>query len=293
MLVKSGYFDVVAVEAHAKPSDIATLQGIYELALDPVYARPLGVGNPLFLAALDARAYMETYGVAREHLALVVSKNKRSGLSNPRASFAARVEPEDVLEAPYVVEPLTKLDIASFVDAAVVFVVASEEAARRLTDRPVWIDGVGWSTEAGTGSLQWHAWGRMLSMRDAADMAYKMAGISSPANTFDFVEVEDRFSYMELLSIEEARLAPLGSAANMLEAGDLDRGGYLPVNPSGGSLAFGVPLEATGLARALEAVLQLRGEAGPNQLSDVRRALVLSWRGPPTYTSAALVLSSE
>ncbi len=292
MLIKTGLARTVVVEAHAKPSDIETLQEIYELALDPLHIRPLGVKNPFFLAGLDATAYMERTGVDREYFALVAAKNKRNGLLNPRASYAAKIDVEDVLQAEPIVYPLTGYEIAGFTDAAIVMVLASEEVAKNHPNT-VWLEGVGWATETGTGAVEWHAWGSMPSIRQATRMAYRMAGISDPYDETDFAEVEDRFSFMELLAIEEAGLASEGQAADMLEAGDFDFNGAYPVNPSGGSLAVGVSLEATGLARLLEAVLQLRGEAGGHQLSDAYRALVVSWRGPPSYTSLAAIVSID
>ncbi len=131
----------------------------------------------------------------------------------------------------------------------------------------------------------------MRFLRMAADMAYAQAGVANPSRAFDVAEVEDRFSYAELLALEELRLVEEGSAHRRLEAGDLSRQGSLPVNPGGGSLAMGVAFEATGLARLLEAVLQLRGQAHPYQVEGAERAVVASWRGPPTFTGTVLVLS--
>lgn len=291
MLVKTGYFDIVAVEAHAKPSDIATLSEIYELALDPLHHRPVGPANPLFMMAFDAQAYMLRTGADRSHLALVAAENRTRGLANPRASLAGRVTIDDVLESEPVMDPLTSYDIAGFVDAAVVVVVARESIAVKLTDKPVFIDGIGYATETGTGTLEWHSWGRMPSMRMAATIAYGQAGIGDPLSATDFAEVEDRASVYQLIALEELGLAPEGEAHKLYERGEYELDGAYPVNPSGGSLAMGVALEATGLVRLLEAVLQLRGEAGGNQLKGVERAIVASWRGPPTTTSMVAVLS--
>ncbi|MGC9071235.1 MAG: thiolase domain-containing protein [Acidilobus sp.] len=293
MLIRSGLANVVAVEAHGKPSEIRTLQEVYNMALDPLHVRPLPTGNPFFLAGLDAQAYMQRTGASREHIAMVAVKNRNNGLYNERASFASRITLDDVLSAPYAIYPMSRYEIADFSDASITFVLASEEAARKYTDRIVWLEGVGFSTETGSGAVEWHEWGRMLSLRDAALMAYKTAEIrGSPAGTFDLAEVEDRFSFMELLTAEELMLAKEGEAPKLLEQGHFNRDGPLPVNPSGGSLAMGVPLEATGLARLLEAVLQLRGEAGRHQVKGARRALVAAWRGVPTFTSAVAILSS-
>jgi acetyl-CoA C-acetyltransferase len=291
MMVRSGVFKVVVVEAHAKPSSIVTLQEVYEFSLDPVI-RTLKIPNPLFQAGLDAAAYMRRSGASREHLAMVAVKNKTRGLLNPRASHSAKVTLDEVLNSKPVVYPLTRYEIAGFTDVAINVVLASEDVARRFGDKHVWIDGVWWATEVGTGAIEWHEWGRMPSMRMAALGAYKLAGIEDPLRQTDFAEVEDRFSYMELLALEELGLGGDG-VHRLLEQGYYNPGGGYPVNPSGGSLSIGVTLEATGLSRLLEAILQLKGEAGGVQLKDVRRAIVASWRGPPTYTSAVAVVSKD
>ncbi len=283
MLIKTGYFDVVTVEAHAKPSDIKTFDGIMELAFDPNYMRPIAPPNYHFLAALEARAFMELADARREDLALVVAKNKNVGLLNPRAISAAPVSPADVLKAPIVSDPLTAMDIADPVDAAVVVVVASDDAVKRLDveDRAVWIEGIGYSTE--TGSFERHELGRAPSVRLAAARALGEASVSNAFNDLDFIETEDRYSFMELLTLFEAGVSQ--DPVRDLREGAFDPGGPLPVNESGGSLSWGWPLEATGLLRLVHAVERIRAEGS--------RGLVISWRGIPTYTSAAVVLSGE
>ncbi len=292
MLVKTGYFDVVALESHAKPSDISSLAKVYELAYDPLVLRPVmtGTGNPYAIIALDAVRFMHERGVGRESFAVVAAKNKRNGLANPRASYASRVDVETILSSDYAVYPFTRYELAPFADAAVVVVVARRGVVKG-EGVDVVVKGVGWSTEAGTGAFEWHEVGAARALRDAAGMAYRMAGVKSPGRWFDLAEVEDRASFLEILSIETLGLAR-GNADKLLEEGYFDRDGTLPVNPSGGSLAMGVSLEATGLSRLLEAVLQLRGQAGGHQVEGVERALVASWRGPPTTTWSVAVLSA-
>ncbi|MCX8196251.1 MAG: thiolase domain-containing protein [Acidilobaceae archaeon] len=288
MMIRSGLAELVAVEAHGKPSDVKTLQEIYELALDP-QLRALKPGNPFFLAGLDAVAYMRRSGARREHFALVAVKNRRRGLRNPRASHAASIELKAVLNARPAIYPLTRHEIAGFTDAAISVVMASEQKARELRSEPIWLEGIWWSTEVGSGSVEWHEWGSMPSARLAAKEAYRQAGLKDPRRQTDFAEVEDRFSFMELLFLEELGMAPEG-AHKLLESGYFDAEGSYPVNPSGGSLSLGTSFEATGLMRLLEAVLQLRGEAGGVQLRGAERAVVASWRGVPSYTSAVAVL---
>jgi len=281
MLIRTGYFDIVSVEAHAKPSDIKTFDGIMELAFDPNYLRPVAPPNYHFYAALEARAFMELSRASREDLALVVAKNKNVGLFNPRAVTAAPVSPCDVLEAPIVSDPLTAMDIANPVDAGVTVVLANDETVKRLgvDEKAVWIEGIGYATE--TGSFERHEIGRAPSVRVAAVRALGDAGITNAFNDLDFVETEDRYSFFEPLTLFEAGISQ--DPIKDLREGAYDPGGPLPVNLSGGSLSWGWPLEATGLLRLVHAVEFIRRDGG--------KGLVISWRGTPTYTSSAVVLS--
>lgn len=289
MLIKTGQFDIVVAESHAKPSDIINMHDVMLFAMDPITIRAINTPNYHALAALEAQAYMTRYNVPREALAYVVVKNKRNALYNDRASYGANLTIDEVLNSPYAVSPLTKLDIAPFVDAAVVVVLAGEDVARRYTDTPVWVDGIHWITE--DPSLEFHNWEFPIHAMKAAEVAYKMAGIQDPIKELHFAEIDARYSFKELQFIEALKLAPIGEAHKLLLEGAFDRDGLFPVNPSGGALGEGVPLEVHGLARLVDAVLQLRGEAGRMQLSKAERAVIHSWRGVPTTTSVVAVLS--
>lgn len=284
MMIRSGQFDVVVVESHAKPSDVETLGDIVNMSMDPITMAPLRLENPHALAALEARLYMGRTGAKEEDLAAVVVRAKRNAMRNPRASFAMNVGIDDYLASGKTLDPLRRLDVAPLVDAAVVVVLASEEEARRLTDSPVWVRGVGWSTE--TSQWELHDMEYPRHAAEAARMAYRIAGIDDPGKAIQFAEVDNRYSFKELQFIEALGLAGRGEAVKMLREGAFEAGGRLPVNASGGALGEGVPFEAHGLARLLYAVEALRGVHGP----DGEVALVHGWRGVPTTTSAAVVL---
>lgn len=285
MMIKTGMFDVVVVESHGKPSDIVTMNEIMFMATDPISIRPLMIPNVHALAALEARAYMSKYGVEERHLDAVVEKAHKAGARNSRAVFAS---PGKLRSAtPTVVDPLREADIAGFVDAAVVVVLASDKVIRDYTDTPVWVDGVWWSTEGST--LELHDWSFPVHAREAAEGAYKQAKITDPAKEVGFAEVDNRYSFKELQHIEALKLAPVGSAKDLLLDGAFDPGGRLPVNLSGGALAEGVPLEVHGLARLSYAVGVMRGDIKAEvDKRDV--AVVHSWRGVPTTTSVVAVL---
>jgi acetyl-CoA C-acetyltransferase len=124
-------------------------------------------------------------------------------------------------------------------------------------------------------------------------MAYRQAGMRHPLREIDFAEVDDTYAYKELQALEALGLFGPGEAGELTEAGFTTPDGDLPVNVSGGSLGMGHLLDATGLARVLEAVLQLRGDAGPRQLEDVEVGVVQSWRGVPTTSGAVAILSNR
>src|SRR5207245_1524055 len=165
MLIRSGVAEVVACEAHSKTSDVLTLPDVVAFALDPVFERPLGV-HPWFVAGLDMRRFLALSGATLDQCAEVVAKNRTNALGNPSAAYAASLTVADVAASPQVFEPLRELDCPRTADGAVVMVLAGEERARALCERPVWVDGVGWSTEAP--SLSTRAWGSAGYARPAA-----------------------------------------------------------------------------------------------------------------------------
>jgi len=289
MTILTGAMDVVVVEGHSKASNILTPNDIMAYAMDPVYNRPLGA-NPHFIAGLEMNHYLCETGATREQCALVVKKNKHNALYNPLATYGANIAVKDVLESPFVSYPLGRLDMSPPADGAIVLVLAAKERAEQLSDVPIWIRGVGWCNDSF--SLENRDWSRAIYAAHAGDMAYGMAGIRSPWQELDFAEIDDTFSYKELQHMEALRLCQPGEAGILTGDGATEIGGDLPVNPSGGSLGVGHLLDASGLARVLEVVLQLRGEAGQHQLSEVETGLAFGWRGLPTTSGAAVILSN-
>jgi acetyl-CoA C-acetyltransferase len=290
MLIRSGAARVVAVEAHSKVSDVLTLGAIEQFAMDPVFNRPLGV-PALAVAGLDMNAFLERTGLTEEHCAMVAAKNRTNALDNPRAAYPADVTAEDVEDSAPVYWPLRELEMAGRADGCVVVVMAAEERARDLTEAPVWTLGAGWSS--GSPTLESRTWGEADFVARAAGRAYAMAGVEDPGEEIDLAEVDDVFAFKELQHLEALGLGTAGELAEMLAGGALEADGDLPVNVSGGSLGQGNLFEANGLARLLECVEQLRGEAGERQVDDAYVALAQSWRGVPTTSAAVIVLGNE
>ena len=274
MHIESGISKVTVVESHAKPSDIITMEKIMEFAYDPLYGR-IGARNFHFLAGLDAVKFMERTKATKEDLAEVVVKNKRNGLKNPRGSYSSSLSIEEVVKHPYVVYPLTSLDISPFTDAAVVIVLANEEVARKYTDDPIWITGVGVGYDS---TMELSELGRSTYLRLAADKAFKIARLHRLENVAFFVD--DTYSYKELQHLEALKVQ---DPVKKLREGELYADGKTPVNPLGGHLSEGRPLDASGLALLLDAVeFMRRGEFD--------KVVVASWRGVPSFTGGVVVL---
>ena len=287
-LIRSGIADLVAVESHCKPSNILRHGEVLEMALDPVYERPLRV-NPHYIAGMEMRRYLYETGTTEGAVASVASKNRRQALANPAAPYGGNVSASDILASPPICDPLRLLEVSLYADGAVVLVLASEERAGRCP-KPVWVRGIGWASDSPWLSMR--GWSDAVYASLATGMAYQMAGISAPAEEIQFAEIDDTYAYKELQHLEAAGLAARGRAAAMTLAGETGRDGRLPVNCSGGSLGMGYCFDTSALYRIAEATRQCRGEAGRAQIANPATGLVMSWRGVPTQTGGALVLGA-
>ncbi len=292
MQIKTGQQSIVAASAFSKVSNLSNHDGLVTYATDPFYIRPFNE-NPYFIAGLEMNRYLHETGTTREQCAKVVTKNRSNALNNPSALYGARIELEDVTEAPVLSYPLGIYDMSGHLDGSIVVLLASEERARELTDKPIWIKGIGWATDTPNLDSRIDGMGSAVYARLAAQKAYRMAGINNPFNEIDFAEIDDTFSYKELQHLEALNLCGPGEAGKLLELGCFAPDGDFPVNVSGGSLGGGYLHEANGLQRLMETVLQLRGEAGKRQLHDVETGLAFAWRGIPTATGAAVILSTR
>jgi acetyl-CoA C-acetyltransferase len=290
MLIRSGIASVVAVEAHSKVSDVRSLGAIEAFALDPMMNRPLGIST-ITVAGLEMNAFLERTGLSEEHCAMVAAKNRTNALDNPRAAYPAQLTVEDVDDSTPVSWPIRELEVARRADGCIVVVLAAEERARELTEAPVWVLGAGWSS--GSPTLESRLWGEADSTTRAAEAAYRQAEIRDPSEEVDLAEVDDVYAFRELQHLEALGFAGAKDLAALLEAGELEVDGDLPVNASGGSIGQGNLFEANGLVRVLECVEQLRGEAGERQVDEAYVAVAQSARAIPSTSAAVAVLAND
>ena len=290
MQIMTGMFDIVAVEAHSKASDIMNLSSVYDLALDPIYSRPLGL-NASFIAGLEMNKFLHSRGADVSHCRMVIAKNRRNALSNSLAMNGGNVDIHGGSGSAVISYPLAADDVAPIADGAAVVVLASEEFAKDLRNDAVWIKGVGWASDSPT--LETREWSEATYAKLAAKQAYRRAKLRNPTRDIQVAELDDTYSYKELQHLEATGLAGESMAHNLVERGVFDRDGALPVNPSGGSIGMGHTLEMSGLVRIIELVKQLRGQAGDHQIHGVQTGLAQSWRGVPTTSGAVVILSKR
>jgi len=274
MRVLSGYKATLVV-AHYKGSEGSvpiTTNGMF----DPLYHRLLGI-DAISSAALQANVYMSKYGLSEESLASVSVKNHGNAKNNPFAQLPLDITVDDVMKSRKIAEPLKLLDCCPVSDGAAAVIIANEEVAAKCSSKPVWIKGVAHCCEdylLGDRDLA-----NPIALRDAARRAYAQAGIKSPVDEIDVAEVLEAFSYMEPLWLEGLEICAPGEGAHLIDKGITVMGGKLPVNPSGGALSAN-PILVAGLARLVEATLQVRGQAGARQVRDAKTALAHGFNGP-------------
>lgn len=212
-----------------------------------------------------ARQHMARYGTTREQFAQIAAKNHTNGSLNPHAQFQTPRTVADILAAPLIAEPLTRMMCSPIGDGAAAVIITTAEKARQFTTKPVFVRA------SIIGSSQEHAADAPGIVEKTSRKAYSMAGISP--SEVQVVEVHDATAPAELIIYEELGLCGPGEGGKMISDGVTQIGGRVPVNPSGGLLAKGHPVGATGVAQISEIFWQLRGEAGKRQVAGAKVGL--------------------
>ena len=231
------------------------------------------------LMALNAtwvRHQIEDRGTTAQQIAAAAAKARRCGSRNPLAQFKKPVTVDEVLASPVVVPPLTRLMCSSFTDgaAAAVLSAGTTPGAPRVRTSLL---------RSGHGELDYHD-----RLRETADEAWKDAGVGP--EDIDVLELHDATSAEELYALESLGFFPAGEAGVATVAGDTDVGGRgVCVNPSGGLVARGHPLGATGICQIAELVAQMRGTATGRQVHEPRLAMAVNTGGIMSGKDTALV----
>ncbi len=262
MAIATGLSDVALVMGVEKMNapDLSETQTSMACVLDREWEGVNGMTAPPYFAMV-AQRHMHEFGTSQEQLAMVSVKNHKFSATNPYAHFPKEVSMDRVLNSPMIAPPLRLLDCSGITDGAAAVLLAHEEAAREITDVPVYIEGVG---QAAIGNLSANlpsltSWPHM---KKAARDALQMAGVT--IHDMDLAEVHDCFTISEIIEYEELDLAEKGQGGAFIEEGQSDIGGKLPTNTRGGLLGCGHPLGATGVAQVVEVAQQFKAQV-PSQ----------------------------
>jgi len=291
MAVASGLFDVVMVGGVEKMTNLPTEEVTDALAMasDNIYEASLGMTFPGIYAEM-ASAYFSKYGERYEWLASIAIKNHHNGKLNPKAHFQAEVlelankfgekrgmkfrDELEFLKSPLnfvVAYPLRLFDCCPISDGAAAVILTSAEKAKKWTDTPVYVEGVGQASD----TMALHSREDLTSIRatvEAGKMAYRMAGIRP--EDVDLALVHDCFTIAEIIATEDLGFFKRGEGGKAAEEGITAVDGAKPVNTDGGLKAKGHPVGATGVGMVYEVWKQLRGEAGRRQVDDADKALI-------------------
>ncbi len=271
LAVASGMEDIVVVGGAEKMTDVGDVEAknILSSTTDWEWEAVFGATFDS-LYAMMARYHMEQHGTTREQMAEVAVKNHLNASKNPNAQYPRPIKPEFVTGAPIVSEPLGMFDCAPLSDGAAAVVLCPVEMAESYSGDPVKLLGFG----HGSDHIAVHdrrEIDAMKATRMAAEKAYENVGVGP--EDIDFAEVHDNYTIAEIMAVEDLGFFDKGDGGPATERGETALNEKVSVNTSGGLKAKGQPVGAVGINQAIEAVIQLRGDAGERQVENAEYGL--------------------
>jgi acetyl-CoA acetyltransferase len=241
--------------------------------------------------AMKLNRYMHDYGISRSTLAKVAAKAFHNGSLNPNAWRRKPMDEQEILDARMLNYPLTQYMFCSPDEGGAAALLCRAEDAHRYTDRPVYLKAMTLRTRRFGSFEVWTPWLPVETgpgpAEDAGKACFEAAGID-PADV-DVAQVQDSESGAEIMHMAETGLCEHGEQEHLIQNGETEIGGRLPVNTDGGLLANGEPVGASGLRQIFETVLQLRGDAGERQVPNEPRVGFTQVYGAPGVSACALL----
>jgi acetyl-CoA C-acetyltransferase len=277
MAVQSGLVDIALAVGVEKVSDKGGSAPLTALStgMDADYEAIHGV-TPAGLAAMMMRRYMYEYGVGVADFAGFSVNAHANGAANPLAMFRNILKAERFASGPVVADPVSLFDAAPLADGAAAVIVARSEKAMDMVPKPVKIAGSALATDhIGLHDRKNILWLRAAELSAQAAMA--QAGITP--EDVDIFELHDSFTIMAALSLEACGFAEPGQGWKLAAEGQIGRDGKVPISTFGGLKARGNPVGATGIYQIVEVAMQLRGQAGNNQVADARIGMAQNLAG--------------
>jgi len=285
-LIASGLHDVVMVLGFQKMSEISSAESQERMGrgADIQWEAPFGTMMPAYYA-MYARGHFQKYGTTEEDLGLIRLKSSTYGVMNDKAVFRKALTLDKIMEPKYIATPLKMMDCCANADGSSCVILASEEKAKALCEKPVWIRGLGMAT-APINMAGRDTFSGLKCAQLAARRAYDMAGLGP--KDIDVAEVHDCFTIAEMMAYEDLGFAEPGKGKELIRNKETYREGRIPVNVDGGLLSKGHPIGATGGSQIRTIVLQLRGDAGPMQVPHAKTGLVHNIGGVGIYGNVSI-----
>lgn len=240
--------------------------------------------HPIFWATIFTKAYKRKYSIKDEELSLVAVKNHRLAQKNPFAISKKSYSLEEVLNSKKLTDDLRLLECSRPCTGSSSILLVSDKIAKNITDRPVWIKGIGQKTISASFTSNPEL-SSMISTNEASKLAYDMANINP--TKIDVAEVHDAFAVCEPMALESLRLTEKGKGIDMVK--ELYTTNNQKINPRGGLIGSGHPLGATGIAQTVEITKQLQQNADERQIENAHTGLVHNMSAGAT-SSTVLIL---
>jgi acetyl-CoA C-acetyltransferase len=241
---------------------------------------------------MKIQRYMHQYGITRSTLAKVAVKNFENGSKNENAWRRKPMSEDEVLNAAMLSEPLTQYMFCSPGEGGVALILANADRAKEYTSKPVYLKSAVLRSRPFGSFEVFNSWlspdrGDSPSVA-AAKGAFEMAGVGP--DEISFAQVQDTESGAEVMHMAETGLCADGDQERMIQMGETNLGGKLPINTDGGCLANGEPIGASGLRQVYESVLQLQGRAGARQVENASSAFTHVYGAPGISACTVLTL---
>jgi acetyl-CoA acetyltransferase len=274
LAIHSGYVDhflVIGADAPMSVSDDGPRTWRYELD----YLIPFGMMGPNSMIAMLMRRQMHLFKYVPETYGKISVTQREHASLNPNAYLRTPIKMEDYLASPMISDPVRLLDICIFVNGGLALLLSSRSSGKEITDKPVAVKGFGsWHNPSAESSLQDVT---VSGVVEASRQAYEMAGLK--CSDMDFFNPYDDYTAAVIMQLEDAGFCQKGGAEIFLKETDISYRGQLPINTGGGQLSAGQAGMVGGFHGFVEAVRQLRGEAGVRQVKDAKYGLVTSLGG--------------
>ncbi len=236
------------------------------------FEMPLGAIAPAQLYAPMARRHMELYGTTSRQLGEIAVSTRGNAILHGNAMMTRPMTIDDHQASRMISDPLRLLDCSLESDGGAAIVVSGAEYARDLRKRPVYVTGIAEGHPDSPSAITQRPDMTRLGLAKAAPKAFAMAGVT-PAD-IDVAEIYDCFTYIVLCQLEDIGFCKKGEGGPFVESGAIRLGGELPINTHGGLLS---QAHVVGMNHVVELVRQLRGEAGPVQVTDAEIGLVTGY----------------